>query len=70
MRENSFGAFDRNKKDNNALQSGLRQRERYSDQDLIRYAEVGEIQGDVDKLERVERWLRILLDALSSRQAV
>jgi hypothetical protein len=44
-------------------------RERYADQDLTRYAEVGQVRGDAEMLRQISAWLGIITDALNDRES-
>jgi hypothetical protein len=43
-------------------------RKRYSDHDLIRYAEFDQVTGDAEKLYHIELWLRVIADALNDQE--
>ncbi len=43
-------------------------RKRYPDQDLIRYADIDQVEDDAEKLRQIHTWLRVIADALSDQR--
>ena len=43
-------------------------RKRYPDQDLIRYADIDQVEDDAEKLRQMHTWLRVIADVLSHQR--